>query len=201
MSAPRRSPLPAERVRDADRTRAALLDAARAEFAAKGLAGARVDAIAQRAGVNKQLISYYFGGKDGLYQAILQAWFEQEQEITDPDSTLADTAVRYLRVGQSSADLQRLFIRLSIDQDLTEPLEPADDDLALMRHRQEQGDLAPEIDPGFALLLIQSMVISSVVFPGDALRVTGLDPTSPEFFDKAEEQLRIVIGRLGQRRE
>lgn len=197
MPAPRRSPLPAERQRDAERTKAALLDAARAEFAAKGLAGARVGAIADRAGVNKQLISYYFGGKDGLYQAILQAWFEQEQELTDPDSTLADTAIRYLRAGQASPDLQRLFVRLSLDADLTEPLEPADDDLALMRQRQAAGDLVPELDPGFAQLFLQAMVISSVVFPGDAKRLTGLDPTSTEFFDKAEEQLRIVIQRLG----
>ena len=126
---------------------------------------------------------------------------QQEQGITDPGSTLADTAVRYLRVGQTSPDLQRLFIRLSLDHDLDEPLEPADDDLGLMRHRQEQGDLVAEIDPGFALLFMQAMVISSVVFPGDAQRLTGLDPTSPEFFDKAAEQLRIVVERLGQRRE
>ena len=35
--------------------------------ARQGLAGARVNDIADRAGVNKQLISYYFGGKEGLF--------------------------------------------------------------------------------------------------------------------------------------
>ncbi|WP_198287030.1 TetR family transcriptional regulator [Frankia sp. QA3] len=56
-SKPRRSPKPQERQRDPDRTRRLLLDAA-AEFAAHGYAGARISAIAARAGVNQQLISY-----------------------------------------------------------------------------------------------------------------------------------------------
>ncbi len=85
MANRRRTPTPAERQRDAERTRAALLDAAQAEFAAKGLAGARVSEIAARAGVNKQLISYYFDGKDGLYEAILQRWYAQEREIAKPE--------------------------------------------------------------------------------------------------------------------
>jgi len=64
---------PAEpRTRDADRSRLIILDAAREEFAGHGLAGARVDRIAERAGVNKRLIYYYFGGKDGLFFAALK---------------------------------------------------------------------------------------------------------------------------------
>lgn len=49
-----------------------LLDAARSEFSARGLAGARIDTIAGRSGVNKQLVYYYFGSKDGLYLAVLE---------------------------------------------------------------------------------------------------------------------------------
>ena len=48
-----------------------LLAAALAEFAAQGRAGARTDRIARRAGVNKQLIHYYYRSKAGLYQATL----------------------------------------------------------------------------------------------------------------------------------
>ena len=91
--APRRSPAPDERQRDAERTREALLDAAQAEFAAKGLAGARVSEIAARAGVNKQLISYYFGGKEGLYQAIIDRWHEQEEQLAEPGISLAELVV------------------------------------------------------------------------------------------------------------
>jgi len=51
----------------------AILDAARAEFAEHGYAGARVDRIAARAGLNKQLIYYYFRSKAGLHAAAIAA--------------------------------------------------------------------------------------------------------------------------------
>src|ERR1700744_3527287 len=54
-----------------------LLAAARREFAASGLAGARVDEIAARAGVNKQLVYHYFGDKDALYLAVLEWVYEE----------------------------------------------------------------------------------------------------------------------------
>jgi AcrR family transcriptional regulator len=62
--------------RDPERTRAAILAAATAEFTAKGLTGARVDAIAKSAGANKRMIYHYFGDKDGLYLAVLEATYE-----------------------------------------------------------------------------------------------------------------------------
>src|ERR1700755_2654359 len=58
-------------------TRQKLLAAARREFAASGLAGARVDEIAARAGVNKQLLYHYFGDKDALYLAVLEWVYEE----------------------------------------------------------------------------------------------------------------------------
>jgi len=61
--------------RDPERTRAAILAAATAEFTAKGLTGARVDAIAKSAGANKRMIYHYFGDKDGLYLAVLEATY------------------------------------------------------------------------------------------------------------------------------
>jgi AcrR family transcriptional regulator len=61
-----------EPVRDAERTQGAILAAAEAEFAAKGLAGARVDVIAEQAGANKRMLYYYFGSKEGLYIAVLE---------------------------------------------------------------------------------------------------------------------------------
>lgn len=58
--------------RNPERTRAAILEAARREVAAKGLAGARVDVVARRAGTNKRMIYHYFGDKDALYLAVLE---------------------------------------------------------------------------------------------------------------------------------
>ena len=59
-------------LRDADRTRRAILKAATAEFAQNGLAGARVDEIAEVSGVNKRMLYYYYNSKDDLYLAVLE---------------------------------------------------------------------------------------------------------------------------------
>jgi AcrR family transcriptional regulator len=75
----------AERTRDADRTRAELLDVATEEFARGGYAGARVDEIAARTRTTKRMIYYYFGGKEGLYIAALERAYagirEHEQRL------------------------------------------------------------------------------------------------------------------------
>ena len=57
---------------DATRTRADSLAVARTEFVEHGLAGARVDAIAERTRTTKRMLYYYFGSKDGLYSAVLE---------------------------------------------------------------------------------------------------------------------------------
>ena len=61
-----------EPLRDAERTRQALLAAAEIEFSTKGLAGARVDVIAEQAAANKRMLYYYFGSKEELYLAVLE---------------------------------------------------------------------------------------------------------------------------------
>ena len=69
---PRRANRPA---RDADRTRAAILDAATQEFARHGLGGARVDRIAAKADINKRMLYHYFGAKEALFLAVLEATY------------------------------------------------------------------------------------------------------------------------------
>ncbi|MEP6773769.1 MAG: TetR/AcrR family transcriptional regulator, partial [Polaromonas sp.] len=63
------------RSRDADRSQQTILLAARDEFALYGLAGARVDRIAERADINKRLIYYYFKSKDDLFLAVLESTY------------------------------------------------------------------------------------------------------------------------------
>jgi TetR/AcrR family transcriptional regulator len=65
------------RRRDATVTREALLAAAADLFAERGYDGVRVWAIAKKAGVNKAMISYHFGGKRQLYLAILNTMFSE----------------------------------------------------------------------------------------------------------------------------
>jgi len=57
---------------DSAATRARLLDAAYAEFADRGFAGARVNRIASESGANKQAIYLYFASKEGLFDAVLE---------------------------------------------------------------------------------------------------------------------------------
>jgi AcrR family transcriptional regulator len=59
--------------RDAEATKARLLDAATDEFAAHGIAGARIDRISMVAKVNKSMIYTYFGGKEQLFDAVMNA--------------------------------------------------------------------------------------------------------------------------------
>jgi AcrR family transcriptional regulator len=93
------SPAAEERLRDADRSQNTILAAARDEFAEFGLGGARMDRIAERAGLNKRLIYYYFEDKETLFQAVLEQAYrdirEQEQTLHLADLPPAD-AVRRL---------------------------------------------------------------------------------------------------------
>lgn len=58
--------------RDAAATRERILKAAKLEFAKKGLGGARVDEIAERAKINKRMLYVYFGNKEDLFLAVLE---------------------------------------------------------------------------------------------------------------------------------
>ncbi|HTI00803.1 MAG TPA: TetR/AcrR family transcriptional regulator [Acidisoma sp.] len=63
--------------RDPERTSAAILAASTKEFAEKGYGGARINAIAERAGTNKRMLYHYFGGKEALYLAVLEGSYMQ----------------------------------------------------------------------------------------------------------------------------
>jgi AcrR family transcriptional regulator len=66
----------ARRPRDSAATKQLLLEAATDEFSEHGLAGARIDRIAERAGVNKRLLYVYFGDKDRLFDIVVEQWGE-----------------------------------------------------------------------------------------------------------------------------
>jgi AcrR family transcriptional regulator len=57
---------------DPEQTRRNIIDVATAEFSAMGLSGARVDAIAERTSTTKRMLYYYFGSKEGLYEAVIE---------------------------------------------------------------------------------------------------------------------------------
>jgi TetR/AcrR family transcriptional regulator len=195
------APTPDERQRDAERSRQRLIAAALKEFAAKGYAGARVKDIATRAGLNPQLITYYFGGKEGLYKALGERWLELEQRFVDPAVPLDELIARYLAAALGNAQLTRLLVWEGLeDADASReqaPSAPAgSEDLSDLRRRQAEGELAPDLDPAFVQLSLMGAVTLAVAMPQLVRRVTGLDPTDPEFEDRYAEQLRRIVRRL-----
>jgi AcrR family transcriptional regulator len=86
-TAPKRAADAAERrPRNSVKTKASILAAGRVEFADRGFEGARVDAIAERAGANKRLLYHYFGNKEDLYRAVL---LDAYQEIRKGERALS----------------------------------------------------------------------------------------------------------------
>lgn len=82
-------------------TRQRILDAALAEFAANGLAGARVDEIAARAGANKRMLYAHFGGKDELWLTVLERAYaakRAEERALDVEGLEPREAMRRLVV-------------------------------------------------------------------------------------------------------
>jgi AcrR family transcriptional regulator len=199
-TARRRLPSAHERRRDAERTRQALLDAALTEFAAKGRTGARVSEIAERAGVNKQLISYYFGGKDGLYRALVEGWQRHEEKFASRDLPFGEIVAGYVRSTVEHREMSRLFVRECLDDIAPSGHAPAvgpgDAEIADVRRRQEWGEIAADLDPAFLLLALQGAASAGVTFPADVRTLTGLDPESPEFADRYAEQLRRIVAHL-----
>jgi AcrR family transcriptional regulator len=88
-----------ERKRDAEHTRAEILEVATREFADQGFAGARVDEIADQTRTTKRMIYYYFGGKEQLFVAVLEhayAAIRAAEQAIDVDHLEPLAAIRRL---------------------------------------------------------------------------------------------------------
>lgn len=73
---------PAEKLRDAARSREAILDAAESLFAERGFDGASLQEIGAAAGLSRATPSYFFGSKERLYRAVLERVFAARQQAT-----------------------------------------------------------------------------------------------------------------------
>lgn len=106
------------RTNDPERTMAGILKVATAEFAAKGLAGARIDAIADATHTSKRMIYYYFGSKEGLYIRVLEDSYrrmrsiESEQSLDDlpPEEALRKLVAFTFDHHQGNQDYIRLVM-------------------------------------------------------------------------------------------
>lgn len=205
---PRRSPSADERLRDAERSREALLAAALDEFSARGFAGARVQDIATKAGLNKQLINYYFGGKEGLYMALQQSWLEREEAIIPPDGTLEDVAVAYLQDALDDPRMSRLLVWAGLAEAQEELEGPPGDsavhedrsreDLSDLMRRQSEGELAADLDPGLFELALMGAILAPITMPQIVHRITGLDTTSEDFKTRYTDFTRRMLRHLAR---
>ena len=199
---PRRSPKPEERQRDPERTRQRILDAAAAEFAAHGYAGARIRAIASRAGVNQQLVSYYFDGKEGLFRAMSEGWQDRQRDLVPPGTPLPEQLRRYALEVLNSPDGVRMLAWSGLQY-----TGPADDpDRAArsgmleasadqVRELQRAGRVPAELDPVCLVVMLMAAAMATTTIPQVIEGVTGSDPRSSEFVTHYADQLAL-LGRL-----
>jgi AcrR family transcriptional regulator len=174
--------------RDPEGTRERILNAALAEFAASGFAGARIHSIAGRAGVNARMLYHYFGDKDDLFRAILRRRFaERPIQPIGGAGGLAAHMVNWFRRVVGNAD----WVRLSF----WEALEAGDGPLVeeearrarwvsaveRIRAEQEAGRLVSDLDADLMLLAL----VSLTTFPAGSAPIvrliTGSSPSDPSF--------------------
>lgn len=172
-----------------------ILDAARTVFVRRGTAGARMQEIAEAAGVNQALLHYYFKSKDGLAQAVFR-----------------DVAVRMLpaivSIFASDASLERKirdFVRLYIDTVRAAPFMPGYILAELNFNPERIATLAAEITGAPPGTLARSFVPQLRAQLEEEKRAGRMRPISPEQFlvnlfslcvfpFAARPMLRIVLG-------
>lgn len=195
-----RSATPAPRVRDPEGTKRKILAAALQEFAALGIDGARVDKIAARAGVNKQLLYYYFGSKDGLFRAVLR------ERLVDraPETALADrTGPERLAKLQdrlaAAPDWIRLLTWEALERSGRGPVEQRarratlEQWVGAVEEAQANGTLPADLDARHLVLSELGTVLFPLAFPQLTRLVTGQAPTSPEF----QAERRAFLEKFG----
>ena len=99
------------RTNDPERTMADIIEVATHEFSEKGLAGARIDVIAEAMRTSKRMIYYYFGSKEGLYVRVLEEAYRRMREI-ESDLHLDDLP---------PVDALRKLVGFTVDYQLAHP--------------------------------------------------------------------------------
>lgn len=190
-----------------EQSRIAILQAAVHEFAREGVAGARTDAIARSAGVNKALLYYYFKDKEGMYQAVLDEVFSGVRtsihEALDQNLPPRDRLVAYIQAHFDYIASNPLYPRIVHAEFLRAGRDPSRLQkvakeyfrpifahlAALLQEGVHSGDFRP-VNP---IHFIPSMV-SVIVFyftTAPIMKVmTGGDPLSPERL--AERRAAVV---------
>jgi AcrR family transcriptional regulator len=174
--------------RDPERTQRRILDAARRIFATRGIDGARVDAIAARAGTNKRMLYHYFGSKDGLFRAVLR------QRLADRSPTSIPARVGPERLADlqdrlaAQPDYVRLLMWEALERGRRRPLEEEEARRAVLaewvdalRDAQADAQVPTDLDPAQLVLTELGIALVPLAFPQLARLLTGRFPDDPEF--------------------
>ena len=192
------------RARNPEQTRRSILDAASREFAALGFAGARTDAIAAAAGVNKRMLYHYFGDKAQLYAAVLTARLDADADATlsdSPDGALAGSLARRAAAARERPD----DVRLAMWEALTEAPDVAVNSArsAAWRARvtslaaaQRDGRIAGEFDAAQLELALTAVTLFPFAFRQIARAMTGQSPGEPAFDAAHAAFLSVLAARL-----
>ncbi|MFE8018080.1 TetR family transcriptional regulator [Streptomyces antibioticus] len=148
--------------RDPDRKRQQLMEAALAEFAEYGVAGARVDRLAKRAGISPGLVYSFFAGKEGLFEAVYEAIVEQTVGAVPIDADdLADYAGRLHDAAAQYPQVMRFLAWYSLER--AERPVPAivarsmDEKIAAIEAAQRRGTVTSDKPAGEILALVLAL--------------------------------------------
>ena len=190
-------------VRNLNRTREKILAAALAEFSARGFAGARVDAIARRARVNKRMLYYCFGAKQELYREILRRKISQRAEWLEsmPDDFAGALTHIYLS-GGTDMDFVRLMEWEAIDSGGKRCMAEAErralfeKAVARLRVLQRKGSIPRGADLTQLFISMLSLAMFPLVMPQIIRLIHGMEPTDPRFMRQRANFLRWLGNRL-----
>jgi TetR/AcrR family transcriptional regulator len=187
MPVRKKKPIP-KVVREPERTRARILNAAFEEFAAKGFAGARVGEIARCAGSNKRMLYHYFNDKEGLFSAVLRHKIAERQALAERASgDPSENLPLWFTTNCHDAGWIRLlgWESLQTEQnqviDEAERLEAVARTLERTRQRQKRGLLADRWNPRHLHLAMISLTMFPVAYAQMARLITGQPVDDPNF--------------------
>lgn len=191
-------------IRNAEKTRKCIVDAARDEFFEKGYTGARIESIANRARVKKQLLYHYFKGKDELYDEVMSDIISRVPH----EGFMLPTDPKLIAQHRFKVNIEHLldFLRFTV----LEAVYPRPDNLMGedlrkkilktynedMKAKQELGLIPDDLDPAMLTLAISSLTIYPIIFDEVTNMITGHKPTDPEFQRKWADFLNKFSERM-----
>lgn len=156
--------MPAAPTRRGEVTRQRLLEVAAAEFAERGIAGARIDRIVATARSNKAQLYQYFGSKERLFDEVFSVhieWLITEVALDADD--LPGYAVAIYDVCFQRPELVRLAAWMRLERNPFGDLLPGNPDagrVAAIAAAQAEGHVDPTIDPADILSMVTAMAMS-----------------------------------------